>query len=252
MTPGYSPSPRPIRSAPRAGFTLIEILASLTILAIGLAAVVALVLGSSRLSTSAVDRNIASIIISEAVEDIERNHRITSQLISAPAYSVAFAGNENDIGCYVETYDSGGDGPSSGEPWPNIETGDYVVLNAQGGSLSPFRYPIPSTTGPTAGRQTMMVWPPSSAPKVYGGPMRISSNRPISDPKGIPYRVIYRLERHPDWVASVPPVPTPYEDIYVLTLVVYKDMNVSLSVANPAHRYEQITDPVVTFMRRKR
>ncbi|HYG76335.1 MAG TPA: prepilin-type N-terminal cleavage/methylation domain-containing protein [Planctomycetota bacterium] len=245
-----------MRSPAPSGFTLIEILASMAVLAIGLAAVVSMVLGSSRSSSGAVDRNTASVIIAEAIEDIERIHRITPELIQNNA---ALAGHENDIGCYMETYDTGPNGPTASEPWPNLDelqSSDYGVngvITAHTGPLTSARYPIPSTL---TGRSTMMVWPPTPEPKFYGGPMKQSGSGMKTT--GLPYRVIYRLERHPEWVAvlalppTTPPTVSAYEDIYVLTAAVYKDLDVGLSIASPLHRYEQISDPVVTFFRRKR
>lgn len=59
------------------GFTLVEVLAAVSVLLIGLAAVVGLLYGSFAQGHVASDRNAAAILIPEAVRQIEREHLIT-------------------------------------------------------------------------------------------------------------------------------------------------------------------------------
>lgn len=230
----------------RRGFTLIEILATLGILSVGLASVIALVLGSTRMSVGAVDKNTATMIISEAVEDIARIHLITNDQLTASG----LATRTGDVGYYIETLDSspGANNPATGMEWPNVQSGDFAaptaVVVANSSYLSEYRNPLPSPA-----LSNMIVWPPTPTPRYYGGPLRAGGNA-----TGTAFRAMYRLERHPDWIASLPPnpvVPSPYEGIYVLTMAVYKDLQPKEPVSNPNHTYEQISDPVVTFLRTK-
>lgn len=216
------------------GFTLIEILATLGVLAIGLASVVALVLGSTRMSAGAIDKNTASIILSEAVEDITRIHLITSEQLTALGLTARSA----EVGRYIETVNTT---PAGITPeWPNIQFGDFTGARANGVNLSGYVSPtFPNT----------MVWPPSSIARFYGGPLVAGSRS-----SGTAFRAMYRLERHPDWIASLPPnpvVPSAYEGIYVLTLTIYKDMDPNILVSNVNHRYQQVSDPVVVLLRTK-
>ena len=238
------------------GFTLIEILATLGILAVGLASVIALVLGSSRMSVGAVDKNTATMIISEAVEDISRIHLITSEQL--PPTGLGPAGRGKDVGYYIETLDSspGVLNPVTLLEWPNIQSGAFStstsVVVAKSGYLSEYRNPNVTPDNPLGGtvNSHSMVWPPTPLPRYYGGPIRA-----VGVSSGTAFRVIYRLERHPDWIESLAVMPTPppsaYEGIYVLTLAVYKDLDPNMPVNNGNHRYEQISDPAVVFVRTK-
>ena len=237
------------------GFTLIEILATLGILAVGLASVIALVLGSSRMSVGAVDKNTATMIISEAVEDISRIHLITSDQLTTSGLSTTRSG---DIGNYIETLNSSPAvlNPVTHLEWPNVQAGDFAtssaVVVANSSFLSEYRNPNVTPDNPGGGvpNSHSMVWPPTPTPRYYGGPLRAGGTS-----SGTAFRVIYRLERHPDWIESLAITPTPppsaYEGIYVLTLAVYKDLDPKMPVNNGNHRYEQISDPAVVFVRTK-
>jgi len=237
------------------GFTLIEILATLGILAVGLASVIALVLGSSRMSVGATDKNTATMIISEAVEDISRIHLITSDQLTTSGLSTTRSG---DIGNYIETLNSspGVNNRATTLEWPNVQVGDFAtssaVVVANSSFLSEYRNPniTPDNPGGGVANSHSMVWPPTPTPRYYGGPLRAGGAS-----SGTAFRVIYRLERHPDWIESLAITPTPqpsaYDGIYVLTLAVYKDLDPKLPVSNGNHRYEQISDPAVVFVRTK-
>ena len=95
--------------APRSlsGFTLIEVLTAMMVLAIGLAGAMSLVYGSSRAAQTASDHNAAAIVLQEAIEDIKRIH-----MISRPMPGVATV-NDDEIGLFVETL------PTGDGSWPN-------------------------------------------------------------------------------------------------------------------------------------
>jgi len=265
-----------------AGFTLVEVLAALAVLAVGLAAVLAMVLGSSRVSATAAKRNVAAALITEAVADIQNRHLITSNRYNAAS----------DIGLLVETLNS-----------PNPNTHDY---NRGGQSFMnlfppntfnqttwqqycspPYLLNLPPpATAPQADCVNTLLWPlPQPAyppgpnpgqplhqasmsvngvattlyysdPKFYGGPLvQASGNETNPNPSGTAYRAIYRLERHPDWHPHAVALDTgavtyggenpysPMAGIYVLTLTLYADPSMK------GLKLEQVSDPVVVYLR---
>ncbi len=216
-------------------FTLVEVLTTLAVLAIGLSAVVAIVMGSGQMSATARNRNIAAMIIPEAVADIERLHFIASPTLGSLTVPTG------DVGYFIETHNTtpaDGLNPITHLPWPSIEASPYTGLRVYGSNtLADYRR--------VAGLGTQMIWPPSPDPKFYGG-MR---NKDIAN--GTAFRVFYCLERHPDWRTSVrPPITqSSMEGIYVLTLAAYRDMTPKAPAANADHKYEQISDPVVVYLR---
>ena len=214
-----APSAR-LRAA--AGFTLIEVLTAMTVLAIGLAGVMSLVYGSSRAAQLASDRNTAAILLQEAISDIQRNHMITKPM---PGVGTV---QDDEVGMYVETWDSQGDGS-----WPNLKTGTYSTATAN-------LFPLKSFYNPNWTKE--IFWPPSAAPRYYGGPLGGGAQ-----PTGTGYRVLYRLERHPNWLAG----QLSFEGVYVLTLTVYKDLNPSIHPSNASKQLEQISDPMVVYLRGK-
>ncbi|MCY3019172.1 MAG: prepilin-type N-terminal cleavage/methylation domain-containing protein [Planctomycetota bacterium] len=236
-----------IRGTPPAGgFTLVEILAALAVLAIGLSAVVAMVLGSSRICNAAADRNSAAIVISEAVADIERLHLITTETVRPPFP----AGRDKDVGLFIATADN-----VSG--WPNVHDVNLYGGVKVGTGLD--RWRLDQFVNPT--NVATMIWPPSTYPRYYGGPLRppASTTVPAADgpelrTSGTPFRVIYKLERHSDWQGNA---YSPYVGVYVLTLAVYRDLSPGISPTKPEKYsnpkravYEQVSDPVVLFLRR--
>ncbi|HEY3324625.1 MAG TPA: prepilin-type N-terminal cleavage/methylation domain-containing protein [Planctomycetota bacterium] len=219
------------------GFTLIEVLATLAVLAIGLSAIVAMVLGSSRMSAVTVDRNIAAMIIPEAIADIERIHLVTKD--NAPANKIS------DVGRYIITAgDANGDTTKLGDPQtvyvPSVHNPAYANTQVNTRSMSQHMYP---RTGDLT--SSLMVWPISQDPKYYGGLRDTGSAGQV----GTPFRAIYRLERHPDWVKTGD--TSEYEGMYVLTVVVYKDREPKNVIVNEGHKYEQVSDPVVVYLRKK-
>ena len=214
-----------------AGFTLIEILIALFVLLIGLSSMLGLLFVGRRISNTTVDRNIAQSIITEAVADIERAHLITADTTFGDGHKVT----PDEEGLLIETVAS---------PNANIHNSSYATVKLYGQTfgdlygkyikLACFNGALPSDT-------STFLWPyyPNFAnqppsPKFIGG----MTNNP-SDKQAIAYRVIYRLERHPQWGND-------YKGIYVLTLVVYRDLK------RKGAWLEQVTDPVVVYLRDKK
>jgi prepilin-type N-terminal cleavage/methylation domain-containing protein len=255
-----------------AGFTIVEVLAAMAVLAVGLAAVMAMVLGSTRVSATAAKRNVAAVLISEAVADIESRHLITSN-----AYNPA-----SDIGLLVETLAS--PNPNTHDPRsfqnlfpPGTFAGKAVwdaycappyLLNVPPPSIMPppdcvhtLMWPLPQPPGQPLRVQTLRVNGTMATvyyadPKFFGGPLVQAANQldnPL--PSGTAYRAIYRLERHPEWHPHTVDLATglvtysgefassPFAGIYVLTLTLYADPSMK------GLRLEQISDPVVVYLR---
>jgi prepilin-type N-terminal cleavage/methylation domain-containing protein len=228
------------------GFTLIEVLITMLVLAIGLTGALAVVMGSARSGVKASDRNIASIVLAEAIADIEHCHRITVPAGSVfPVPTTTYGAQnvqENEVGLYIETVDSDGSGM-----WPNIQNhgggGDYtgVYVGATHFPLTSSRASskvFPNPTDPAL-PSNILLWPFSPDPRYYGGPLKKSG---LSD--GVAYRVGYKLERHPQWLAG----QFSYDGVYVLTLVVYKMANPTAQPSSNKIQLEQISDPMVTYL----
>ena len=228
----------------RRGFTLIEIMAALAVLVIGLTATLAIFTTSMRLSNNAADRNVTRALIEEAVADIERAHLITADMNQSGA---PWNPPPDDVGGFIETVTT----PDGVLPtihhgvYKNVFVGSksfnehllsYCALNCFSGSLNP------TTT------RTLM-WPFGNTPKFIGGPIASGP----TDPGSYAYRIIYRLERDPlwhphnadcaDYLIGNENVNSAYAGMYQLTLVVYRDMD------RKGGRLEQLTDPVVVTLR---
>lgn len=236
------------------GFTLVEILAALAVLAVGLASVLAIVLRSSRISIEAARRNAAAMIISEAVAEIERRHLITS---TNYGYSI------DKVGLLIETLKSSNPNIHDNYAYMNLAGEDKSTSSLFFDAQNHLRLPpyLSSATIPiTPDTVNTLPWP-LGTPKYVAGPT-IEGNQGLdSTTSGTAYRVVYRLERHPDW-QSHPAVDSgngvltyPYGSenlnssflgIYVLTLIVYADPTTVCA------RLEQISDPVVVYLRDKK
>jgi len=234
------------------GFTLIEILASLAVLAVGLTSVVAMVLGSSRISSMAAKRNVATIITTEALAEIQRRHLITS---------TKYGYSANQVGLLIETLKS---------PNPNThdtDTNKQKNLVGEDPTLSLATWnqtlqPPYLSNPPAADNVHTMVWPLGPTPKYFAGAVVAPTNTTGADTDAFlantAYRVIYRLERHPAWqMHTVDPVTgavtyspenpnSPFAGLYLLTLTVYADPTTRCK------RLEQISDPVVVYLRDKK
>lgn len=175
-----------VRRVP-SGFTLVEILAALAILMIGLGAIIAMLLGTGREGAIASDRNAAALMLSEAVRGIEREHLITKELCDAqPGLMIPIT----SIGILVETVTTSALGD---------DNATYAAIPAYGGTLG------------DGNEGNLNTWP-----RMPGKPQQYGAGQ---------YRVRYRLERHPDWVPApaADVLESPQRGLYLLTLVVYKD-----------------------------
>jgi len=240
--------------ARRSGFTLIEIMAALAVLAIGLTSTLAIVTSSMRLSNNASDRNITRALIDEAIGDIERAHRITDQLKrsgvpwkpAGPEWRIPAPWDEQ-IGSYIETV------TSTDNAIPTIHHSEFREVDV-GSKNFDFHLTTYCTLGAfspglTKATTRTLMWPFGNTPKFIGGPVASGP----SDPGSFAYRVVYRLERDPLWYPHPPDCtgyifdPTledsPYAGLYRLTLVVYRDLD------RKGGRLEQLTDPVIVFLR---
>lgn len=233
------------------GFTLVEILAALAVLVIGLTSVISVVFASKRLADSALDRNNARAIITEAVNDIYLNHLIP---LSGTMNGLAVAPPASNAGLLLETL--------AYSPNPNIHSTsltpyknvDIYATNFNDQWNAYCNLPAINVVAvnqlppnpPTAVGNTML-WPYGSAPKYAAGSPGIGLT--VTTP-ALAYRVIYRLERHPLWHThtdstynTAPNADSGYEGVYILTLVVYRDMD------GKGGRLAQVTDPVMVYLR---
>ena len=226
-----------------AGFTLIEILTALLVLAIGLSAVVSLVFTARRVGNTSVDRNIAKTLITEAVADIERAHLITENMVAPGGAPILVPAG--DVGLLLETVVGG---------TPSIHDATYGSAVIYGGVKS-FQWRLSDycglkcfSPGLVATTTNTLLWPFGNDPKFAGGvfPQSNPGYDPKNDPQAAAYRVIYRLERHPKWINPNPVNDTSFQGLYVLTLVVYRDPD------RQGSRLEQVTDPVVVYLRDKK
>ena len=254
-----------MRRAARAGFTLVEILAALAVLAVGLAGVMSVIIAARNLSVIATDRNNAKMLISDAVADIERVHLITATM---PNASGVFTPPPGDVGLLIETL------PTSPNPntqdstygyaavFPGLSFRDHLTNYLALKCFDP-THPVPASTN-------TLIWPFSlgSAPKYTAGTIYLRSgsehsSNDLDNSETLAYRIVYRLERQGVISGSTPTSyetatywqphtaggtyfaenpNSPYAGMYVLTLTAYRDMT------RNGGRLEQITDPVVVYL----
>ena len=202
----------------RAGFTLIEILAAMAILALGMVSVFGLVYGSMKLGVNAADRNAAAAIIPQAIEDIQRTYLVTGnmQFVGSPMHPTT-----QQIDLMLLT----------------VPSADPVVPSIQQAQFAPFRGA--QVTQPLTNATNTATWPFGLDPVYYGGPVNAGAS---TDQTSYAYRVIFRLERHPQWLVDT----DVFAGMYMLTLTVYRDPG------RKAARLEQISDPVVVYLRDKK
>jgi prepilin-type N-terminal cleavage/methylation domain-containing protein len=245
------------------GFTLIEVLASMAVLAVGLTSVISVIFATKSLANTAIDRNLANSIIREAVEGISRAHLVVPNMVGAlPPVNPG----DPDVGLLLETTASSptNDANIQSSRYKNVQIynsssytasfltqfNDYCGLKCFHNSFTPTntmlwpygRYPIflPAQTVP--------------APKCEAGlPSRVDSNpnSPVyrdgcdiiinATSWALAYRVIYSLERHPDWIANQ--TLSQYAGVYVLTLVIYRDLD------RQGGSLVRVTDPFVVYLR---
>lgn len=212
-----------------AGFTLVEILAALAVLATGLAGVLSIIYAGVKQSTAAADQNAAAIIIPQAVDLIRLQHLITADTPGA---------DPSQYGAYIETLDGGAFADST-------PTGDA-------------KFPLVKI-GKTPGADLKQVGPisilPTNKDEVFAvGDHLTFSETADSYKHSSTYRVRYRLEKHENWrphdddgkyLTVDENAESPYLGVYVLTLAVYR--------ASPGNTLDdvQVSDPLVFYLRDK-
>jgi prepilin-type N-terminal cleavage/methylation domain-containing protein len=244
----------------RRGFTLIEILAALMVLAIGLTSIIAIMTRSVQLSNNAADKNITRALINEAIADIERAHLITESDPPKSGHPKVDPAHPEHLNVFIETV------TCTDDSIPTIHNAFYkdnidvlvagktfgaqlnYLCGTTAGEMKCFSPPLnPSTT-------RMLLWPMSNAPKYLGGLSGLSASN--TDSGSYAYRILYRLERDQRWVPHLNDCSdyaydanfedSPYAGLYQLTLVVYRDVD------RHGGRLEQLTDPVVVYLRDKK
>jgi len=104
---------------------------------------------------------------------------------------------------------------------------------------------MPAAEHPSNTKSTFL-WPWANDPKLLGGEI----NNNLADPTSYGYRVIYRLERHPQWAIDDAALAladsSTYTGTYVLTLTAYRDID------RKGGRLEQLSDPMVVYLRDKK
>ncbi len=200
------------RNRSAAGFTLIEILAALAVLIIGLASVIGILYSSFNEGRTASDRHAASILIPEAIQKIELDHLIT------PDMELTYGIPPDRIGMLIQTLSGAQE---------SDKDATYGAVLVAGNPLKPQS---------AAALPNLNEWP----------------RRPLL-PQMIgerPYRVRYRLEKHPDWmphdlngVDGLENTASEFRGLYVLTVICYLDNEKDMS------RPVQVSEPVVTYLR---
>jgi len=237
------------------GLTLVEILAAMAVMVIGISAVTLMLLTGTRFSRSSLERNAATMIVAEAIPEIERRHLITESMDRSTLPFVLSPSPEH-LGLLIETVDN--NQPLGASTCPDIHDVDYkdVKISATMTHGNAFELKCFETMPPDQIHMSMWPMPPSELPKTYGS---LQVLRPgDTSPHGTPLRVLYRLERHQDWHAhtidaagvATYPLPevedSPFRGVYVLTLTIYKDPR------RDGSTLEQVTDPYVVFLNDKK
>lgn len=233
----------------RAGFTLVEILTALFVLAIGISGTLAIVMRSAQMAASAGDRNNASVLIPEAIEDIKHLLTISSSMTTANGGTLDPYYN----GMFMDTLSLNG-----GNPFGNSASCNIPFFNRQTGSkayvsLNNLAYP------PNAAAANLAYWPLTpNASRVMGQFPQPPGVDPLLSSSGAAYRALFKLEPHPDWIKDANSHLQANEDptsafagIYILTVTMYRDLDPSISTTsvNPMKKLQQVSDPVMVYVR---
>lgn len=219
------------------GFTLAEVLAALAVLAFGLTAVIGLVMGSMQHSQVSGSRHAAMILIPEAVRQIEMEHLITADISGVDA-------DAPEIGMFIETLEHSPEGDEE-PPFSNAVVAPIGDPPRNDSTYTGNKVAI--KTRPLSGIKDLSVWPhfPDNARKIGGAS----------------YRVLYRLEKHPEWwphttdgdyTGSDEVVTSPYRGTYLLTLACYKTSGHNLTTSQFRDKFSewvQVTDPIMVVLR---
>jgi prepilin-type N-terminal cleavage/methylation domain-containing protein len=240
------------------GFTLVEILTALFVLVIGITGTLAIIMRSAQMSTSAADRNNASVLIPEAIDDIKRMMQLPNDPTN-PFYTLP--GNASlavHAGELMDTVNL----TSTGNPYANVNL-PYLPPGKAAPLYVPFKnltYPLVSHDQSTGHDLSLVYWPlnPGFA-RVMGqqlttaGPQTLGTN-------GVMYRALFKLEPHSDWVpdpfnrsATRENAGSEFVGVYVLTITMYRftDPEPRLPLSDKSanqKKLTQITDPVVVYL----
>jgi hypothetical protein len=227
------------------GLTLVEILTALFVLSIGLAGVLSIIVRSSEMGNTATDRNNASIIIPEAIEDIKKMLLITDSSFGA-----------QHVGEYMDTVDLG----TSNNPYSEYEFTMTTKTNAQiHYRFKNLAYGIPTVDNVTLRPLYLCYWPLNT---VYG---RVMGQFPQPTAVGVDptlnnvtpcYRGLFKLEPHPEWIPDpstrIPLPDSGFAGVYVLTFTLYRDLTPEKDTTKLDKRLQQVCDPVVVWIRDKK
>ena len=232
----------------RHGMTLVEILTALFVLVIGISGTLAIVMRSAQMSTAAGDRNNASVLIPEAIEDIKHLLAISSTMTTSNGGDL----NPYYAGMFMDTLSlndpSNPFGSSNSCRIPYRTSG-----SASTASLNQLAYP------PNAAATNLAYWPLNpTASRVMGQFPQPAGVDPLLNSSGAAYRALFKLEPHPDWIkdanshllANDDPTSA-FAGIYILTVTMYRDLDpgVSTTSVNPMKKLQQVSDPVMVFLR---
>lgn len=241
---------------PRA-LTLIEVLAAMGVLIVGMTAIATMLFTSSRFGRIAAERNTVAAIIPEAIADIERRHLITENMARANPTGT-FTAPPQDVGLLIETVNSELSAPDN----PNIHDANYGNIAVSGNTVWLGKsLEAPFLDSPDTTKIHFGIWPlPGESPKYLGGNARLNAD--VWESSSVAIRILYRLERHPDWhdhtsvidpaqplygsVSYTLPNPvdnSPYRGIYVLTMVVYRQLDRDM------RSIQQLAEPYVVHIR---
>lgn len=237
---------RPALIARPHGFTLVEILTALFVLVIGICGTLAIVMRSAQMGTAASDRNNASILIPEAIDEIKRTLILSST--DATKYGIT----SDHVGEFMDTVGLN----DNTNPFANVAFPDYPLGS---GSTTfkgvVYRYPVKDTV--TGNKLSLVYWPLNTRGA------RVLGQRLMTDPgqrlgtNGNTYRALFKLEPHPEWVSNPFDRSVNRENpgsafvgVYVLTLTMYRDLNpdARIGFTDQTKKLQQISDPVVVFL----
>ena len=175
------------------------------------------------------DQNIAASLMQEALEDIQRNHLIK---VRAPATGIprpCRPGQGHRAVCRDVGF-SGRRVVAESDQW-HLRQHASEPVSAE---------PVLQSGVPELGEGNFLATHP-------GAPLFRRTARRRRTSHLAQFRVLYKLERHPNWVAGL----QSFENIYVVTMTVYKDLNPTIHPHDPKKKLEQISDPMVVYLRAK-
>ena len=240
------------------GFTLVEILTSLFVLVIGITGTLAIIMRSAQMGTAAADRNNASVLIPEAIDDIKRMMALPNDRNSA-FYNFYAIGLSAHAGELMDTVDLTG----GTNPFANVAISYSIPArtSVQTWPLKNLTYPLVSKDQSTGRDLSLVYWPlnPGYA-RVMGQQQLTTAGFQTLGKNGVMYRALFKLEPHSDWVpnpydrsATRENVGSEFVGVYVLTLTMYRFTDPEPAkplsdTSNTQKRLQQIADPVVVYL----